>query len=521
MRDRFLLCLIAPLAACTVGEDSPVYDRVGDLVVLTSGMRIVSVDRDAPGTLVHEIEITGLGSESLVGIDRRPADAMLWGLSSAGRLYTIDAATGVATPKSMLAADPTDTTAPFAGLSGSNFGVDFNPVPDRLRITTDTGLNLRINVNTGATTTDGAINGAATGYGSVAYTTSFAAACRTTLFAIDVATDSLMLQNPPNTGAAVVVGSLGIDAEAIADFDIETTASSTLALAALTASGETALYSIDTSSGAATKLGKLPLTGETAISIVAKVPSPDDIIPQAAGELFGATESNRLVSFNRASPGKACTNAPITGLSTGDTIIGIDYRPSTGVLHALTNNAGTGKLYTVNPMTGEATAPVTLALKLTGTSFGMDFNPTGPVALRIISDTGQNLRVTDIATGATTADTTLNGAVMKATEAAYTNSVAGATSTTLHILDVGADRLRIQNPPNAGTVIDVGALGVDVDTIAGFDIDGRDNVAFVAANLTGSTATTLHNLDLTTGALSASLGSFSGERIRGITRTSP
>ena len=47
---------------------------------------------------------------------------------------------------------------PYTALTGSQFGVDFNPVADRLRVISDSGLNLRINADTGATTTDGAIN---------------------------------------------------------------------------------------------------------------------------------------------------------------------------------------------------------------------------------------------------------------------------------------------------------------------------------------------------------------------------
>ena len=53
----------------------------------------------------------------------------------------------------------------------------------------------------------------------------------------------------------------------------------------------------------------------------------------------------------------------------------------------------------------------------------MDFNPTGPVALRIVSNTGQNLRVTDPTTGATTKDTSLNPGTPAVTAAAYTNSL--------------------------------------------------------------------------------------------------
>ena len=36
--------------------------------------------------------------------------------------------------------------------------MDFNPVPDRLRVVSDTGQSLRINVDTGAVITDTALN---------------------------------------------------------------------------------------------------------------------------------------------------------------------------------------------------------------------------------------------------------------------------------------------------------------------------------------------------------------------------
>ena len=57
---------------------------------------------------------------------------------------------------SLLAATGDDN--PYTALTGSQFGVDFNPVADRLRVPSDSGLNLRINADTGATTTDGTIN---------------------------------------------------------------------------------------------------------------------------------------------------------------------------------------------------------------------------------------------------------------------------------------------------------------------------------------------------------------------------
>jgi len=164
---------------------------------------------------------------------------------------------------------------------------------------------------------------------------------------------------------------------------------------------------------------------------------------------------------------------------------------------------------------------VTLTQPLVGTAFGMDWNPTGPVALRIVSDAGQNLRVTDVATGATTADGAINGA-SGLSGAAYTNSVQGAGATTLYTIDTAADRLRIQSPPNTGAQLDAGALGVDVAAVAGFEIDGRDNTAFAALDLAGSAVTTFHTVNLATGAVSAPLGTLGGgKRLRGLTRPTP
>ena len=149
------------LVACGGSDDdrSPVVTvPVGDTLALTASGKIVSFNRATPATLVGSVGVRGLGDgESLVGIDVRPADAQVYGVSNTGRVYVIAPSTGAATLKSTLAADATDTTAPFTALTGTSFGVDFNPVADRLRVVSNTGLNLRINVDTGATTTDGTL----------------------------------------------------------------------------------------------------------------------------------------------------------------------------------------------------------------------------------------------------------------------------------------------------------------------------------------------------------------------------
>ena len=178
---------------------------------LTADSTLVSFKLATPGTFDTSNAITGLqGGETVLGIDFRPANGKLYAATSGGRVYMINPATGAATVAATLTADATDMTAPFTTITGTNFGVDFNPVADRLRIVSDTGQSLRINVDTGATTTDGEPqSGHAAGRCIRATADSFAGTTAATkLFDIDLATSSLQLQNPPNDGLLTLVGAL-------------------------------------------------------------------------------------------------------------------------------------------------------------------------------------------------------------------------------------------------------------------------------------------------------------------------
>jgi predicted AlkP superfamily pyrophosphatase or phosphodiesterase len=45
-----------------------------------------------------------------------------------------------------------------------------------------------------------------------------------------------------------------------------------------------------------------------------------------------------------------------------------------------------------------------------------------------------------------------------------------ATGTALYDIDTGLDTLVMQNPPNAGTLITIGSLGIDANSVGGFDV---------------------------------------------------
>src|SRR5204863_9373250 len=137
---------------------------------------LLSFNVATPAVVTDLEAITGLtGSESIIGFDFRPSNGLLYLVtkdtgSGAGKVYTVDTATAVATPLGVLSADPADSKAPYTTLNGTNFGVDFNPAADRLRIVSESGQNLRVNVDTRLVTTDADLNGAATAATAAAYT---------------------------------------------------------------------------------------------------------------------------------------------------------------------------------------------------------------------------------------------------------------------------------------------------------------------------------------------------------------
>jgi hypothetical protein len=493
---------------------------LGEVLGLTESNRLVSFNSAAPQKLCSSAAVTGLQtSENLLGIDVRPADGAIYALGSTGRIYTVAAATGAATLKATLSADAADTTSPFTALDGGDVAVDFNPVPDRLRVVSATGQNLRINVDTGATFTDAPINPAGSSVFAGAYSNSFAGAATTTLYVLDSTGDRLQVQGQPsgnpNNGDLAVVGSLALtsDVQSAGGFDINGRNNTALAALNLTGASASELHSINLATGAAIRINSIG-GGERLRGMA--------LAAQLQATAFAVTSDNRLVSFKVGTPGTLDSNTPVSGLQGGENIVTIDFRPATGRLHALTD---AGRLYVVDPATAVASSVLALAADpadtsspftaLVGPDFGSDFNPVVD-RLRTVSSSEQNLR-SNVDTGATFTDTPLNRAPFAATAVAYTNAFAGATSTTLFVIDTRNDRLVIQNPPNNGTLTDVGPLGVDVEAVAGFDIAGPDTAFAVLATVTNSAG--FYQMNLTTGAatLVGRIGlANSGDRVTGV-----
>lgn len=420
--------------------------------------------------------ITGLmTNDALTAIDFRPATGELYGVSAMNRLYVINQETGAARVIGMAALNP--------AISGSAVALDFNPTVDRIRLVTNTGQNLRLHPETGAVAaTDGVINGGMSpSIESVAYTNNTAGASTTVLYDIDSKSDKLYKQDPPNNGTLVEVGALGVDITASAGFDINPAGD--LAFTAVQVAGKWELHQVDIMTGKLTKIGNLPAGNINGLAI------------PTAPVAFAVDESNNLLAFNFMSVGTPVSK-PITGLQAGETVVGIDFRPVNGQLYALGSSS---RMYVLNTSSGAATAVGTspFATLLTGTSFGFDFNPTVD-RIRCVSNLGLNLRLHPETGLIAAVDLTLNPGVPSITASAYTNNFAGATTTVLYNIDSATDKLYKQDPPNNGTQVEVGSLGINVEAASGFDIGSRSGMAYAALKVGSSSA--LYTINLTTGA---------------------
>jgi len=228
----------------------------------------------------------------------------------------------------------------------------------------------------------------------------------------------------------------------------------------------------------------------------------------------GLTADQRLVRFGECNPGRPRSLGPISGLSGGDTaLVGIDYRVQNGMLYGVGNGGGVYRFDTPGSPAATLVNRLTVPLDPAATSFAVDFNPAAD-RLRILSDTGQNLRHDVNAGGVTIADGALNYvegtppapvAASGVTGAAYTNNdLDPSTSTSLFDVDGVRDQVVLQSPPNAGVLFATGKLGFDVAGPIGFDVystlrDGSTirNAGF--AVLTAGGETGFYRVDLLTG----------------------
>jgi hypothetical protein len=237
---------------------------------------------------------------------------------------------------------------------------------------------------------------------------------------------------------------------------------------------------------------------------------------------IGLTQDQQLVSFRTNTPSSVHSLGHLSGLSGDTKLVGIDFRVQDGKLYGVGDKGG---IYTLNTTNAKAAKVSELTVALAGKHFGVDFNPAAN-RLRVISDTGQNLRH-NIDDKAAPRTTTVDGALtnpptppstkaptaMGITGAGYTNNDLSAdTATTLFDIDTTNDRVSLQSPANAGNLAPTGSLGVKAGPSAGFDVyydpKAGTNHGFATLHVDGSRS--LYRVSLLNGAAHR-LGGFPRE----------
>lgn len=223
-------------------------------------------------------------------------------------------------------------------------------------------------------------------------------------------------------------------------------------------------------------------------------------------EFYAIDGDNHLIRYNAQNVRNSVQEWTITGTESNEKILGIDFRPVGGELYAV---GSSNRIYTINKETGAATAVglVPFTPGVDATEVGFDFNPMVD-RIRLVTANGQNLRLHPETGVVAFVDGELNNiANPKVTAAAYTNNVPQAPSTELYVIDVTSNMLYKQTPPNDGTLVPVGELGVNITAAGGFDIsaDGQH----IMASLEVDGRHSLYTIDLETGKATRASSNFS------------
>ena len=284
------------------------------------------------------------------------------------------------------------------------------------------------------------------------------------------------------------------------------------------------------------------------------VPGSSEAANDQCGRVYLANTDNELLTLQRPAQFFAAegatgqdrnrrlgtqTRVPIAGLADGEFLVGIDFRPSNGLLYAVgrigADPAALGQLYTIDLDSALATAVGARNIPLNGSSFGVDFNPV-PDLIRIVSDLGQNIRIRPADGIVAGTDTNLaypavgdpnSGRTARVVAVAYTNpDTDPQTNTVLYDVDVNraddgdpirvGDVLDIQVPPNGGVLNTVGRLGIDADDLVSLDI-GPNHEGLAAVLPASSAFSRLYFVNLGSGD-ATDLGQIgaAGEQIVGL-----
>lgn len=281
------LALVAGSGCAVLAPSAPRQETVYGV---TRGNVLVRFEAAQPVRLSLERSVRGLAAgEDIVGLDFRASNGRLYALTGGGRLYTIDPATAAATR--------VGSTDAGALMQGVEFGMDFDPAGERIRVVGNTNENLRLNPDTAAVIDgDPALPGIQ-GDRPLAYADGDRNAGRrptvvalayamdatggSTAYAIDANAGVLATlgggatRAAPESGRLHTIGALGIKLTGPVQFDISPGASSGL-VASVPEGSFASLFAVDLASGRLTRLGYI---GDASFPLRAMA-----IAPRASGQ---------------------------------------------------------------------------------------------------------------------------------------------------------------------------------------------------------------------------------------------
>ena len=306
------------------------------LTALTIANELVSFETGSPDNVSAPQAITGLpAGESIVGIDRRPANGRLYAVSNQSRLYLVDEGSGAATP----------IGGPFSTpLTGAAWGIDFSPVGDRLRIVSlGTGQNLRVNPDTGSVVVDGQTTYAAgdqfgsqsVGGAALGYTNNVPGATSTTIYGYDYSKDVVFrlggaagASPSPNTGTSFSIGKRTFVAQSAGNVGLDIAPDGN-AWALIRDDGLTRLHLLDLSTGIPALVGTIG-NGSDTLRDIAAPPVSNTIALSTNGYSGGEADGSVTVTAARSQTRGVATVHYATG--DGSAAAGSDYTASSGTV---------------------------------------------------------------------------------------------------------------------------------------------------------------------------------------------
>jgi hypothetical protein len=261
MRGVAALAAVAAAAAMVVGfggSSSAAGLRLQAYGISSDGTLMAAFKTDTPQVLDWVRTPAPLVNDmKLIGIDFRVQNNTMYAVGDKGGIYTVSlnaGSEGTLTKVSQL-------TTP---LQGTNFGVDFNPAADRLRVISDFGQNLKHNLNINNTETNNPLS--ASSVPAAAYTNNdLQSGTATTLFDLITSTGQVAIQSPPDLGFLIptgLCGPMGPNAglDIFSDLSNGKTISNTAFATFIPPGGRAGLYTVDVLTGACSPVGQFPLS---------------------------------------------------------------------------------------------------------------------------------------------------------------------------------------------------------------------------------------------------------------------